>query len=291
MPLPERFAQYAQMVQDALDRRLPPEDAPPLPIHRSMRYSVFAGGKRMRPILCLAAGESLGGDPAAILPAACAIEMIHTYSLIHDDLPAMDNDDFRRGKLTNHKVFGEAVAILAGDALLTGAFEALSNAPYPPEIRCRLIAMLAQAAGTSGMIGGQVLDMENEAKNLSRSELELLHSMKTAALMRFSAVAAAIVLSCEEPVERAFSEYGANIGLAFQIVDDVLDVESTSEQLGKTAGKDAEHQKVTYPSLIGISESKRLAAELIESGVRVVSPYDRHGYLAALANYVLARTS
>lgn len=291
MGLPARFNEYIRLVDDALGRLVPPEDAPPVPIHRAMRYSLFAGGKRLRPILCLAAAESLGGTAEQLLPVACAIEMIHTYSLIHDDLPAMDDDDLRRGKPTSHKVFGEAIAILAGDALLTHGLETVAAAGYGAEVRCRLVQLLTQAAGTCGMIGGQVLDMENEAKNLSRQELELLHSMKTAALIRFSSVAASVVLRSGESVESAFQEYGANVGLAFQITDDVLDVESTSETLGKTVGKDAEHRKVTYPSLIGIAESKRLASELIGSAIRVVSAFDRHGYLEALARFVLERKS
>ncbi|HSP07040.1 MAG TPA: farnesyl diphosphate synthase [Acidobacteriota bacterium] len=291
MGLPVRFEDYIRLVNEALAKLIPSDDAPPVPIHRAMRYSVFAGGKRMRPILCLAAAESLGAPAEQLMPVACAIEMVHTYSLIHDDLPAMDNDDFRRGKLTNHKVFGEAIAILAGDALLTYGLEALVNADYDPEIRCRLVQLLTQAVGTCGMIGGQVLDMENEAKNLSRNELELLHSMKTAALIRFSSMAPSVVLRSGESAERAFSEYGANIGLAFQIVDDVLDVESTTAALGKTAGKDVEHRKVTYPSLIDVPESKRLAAELTDSAMRVVAPFDRHGYLEGLARFVLERKS
>lgn len=291
MPLPERFHDYVRMINSELDRLIPSEDTPPLPIYRAMRYSLFAGGKRLRPTLCLAVTESLGTSAGSLLPVASAIEMIHTYSLIHDDLPAMDNDDFRRGKPTNHKVFGEAVAILAGDAFLTHGMETLAHAPYDPAVRCRLIQLLAQAAGAGGMIGGQVLDMENEAKHLSRSELELLHSMKTAALIRFAAVAPAVACQSGEIVERALAEYGANVGLAFQIVDDVLDIESSTEVLGKTAGKDVEDQKITYPALIGLPESKRLAAELVDSAVRVASPLDRHGYLAALANYVLERKS
>lgn len=291
MSLPGRFNDYVGMVQEALASCIPDEDAPPASIHRAMRYSLFAGGKRVRPSLCLAAGESLGGKAEDMLPVACAIEMIHTYSLIHDDLPAMDNDDFRRGKPTNHKVFGEAMAILAGDALLTHAFGQMTRAAYPAEIRCRLAELLAEAAGTRGMIGGQVLDIENQAKALDRNKLELLHSMKTAALIRFSVVSAPVVLQSGEVVETAFIEYGSNIGLAFQIVDDVLDVEGTTQLLGKTAGKDSTNQKVTYPSLIGVAESKLLAAELIESAVRVVAPYDRFGYLAAMAHYIIDRTS
>lgn len=272
-----------------LDRVVPAETTPPEPIYRSMRYSLFAGGKRLRPILCLATAETLGGKTEDLLPVAAAIEMIHTYSLIHDDLPAMDNDDFRRGKPTNHKLFGEAIAILAGDALLTMSFETLLRGNYEPQIGCRLIQLLTSAAGAHGMIGGQVLDMVNETKGLAQEELQQLHSLKTAALIRFSAQAPAVFLKSSDAVETALARYGTDVGLAFQIVDDVLDVESTTEVLGKTAGKDEKSGKVTYPSLIGIEESKKLAKELIESAIGEVASFDRYSYLALLARQILER--
>lgn len=291
MKLPERFEEYRRLLHQYLGQVVFPEDAPPEPIHRAMRYSLFAGGKRLRPVLCMAVAETLGGNAEDLLPVAAAIEMIHTYSLIHDDLPAMDNDDFRRGKPTNHKVFGEAIAILAGDALLTVSFETLLRGAYEPSICCRLIQMLTAAAGTRGMIGGQVLDMVHETKGLSMQELQLLHSMKTGAMIRFSVQAPAVALKSGEPIESMLARYGSAIGLAFQIVDDILDVESTTEVLGKTAGKDQKSGKVTYPSLIGIEESRKMAAKLIEEACHDVASFDRHSYLSLLARHVLERES
>lgn len=287
--LPERFHDYHDLIDRFLENVLPPEATAPDPIYRSMRYSVFAGGKRFRPVLCLAACESLGENAQRVLPVAAAIEMVHTYSLIHDDLPAMDDDDFRRGKATNHKVFGEAIAILAGDALLTAAIEMLSRSEYDHDVRCRLITMLTQAIGTCGMIGGQVIDMVSEARRLNRIELEQLHSMKTAALIRFAAEASAVVLRSGQTAEEAFASYGESIGLGFQIVDDILDVEGKTEVLGKTAGKDLKKMKVTYPSLIGIEESRQLAANLVETACARILPYDRYSYMRAIALHVLER--
>jgi geranylgeranyl diphosphate synthase, type II len=288
MPL-ERFQHYQDLIDNFLSSVLPPDATVPEPIYRSMRYSLFAGGKRFRPVLCLAACESLGENAQRMLPVAAAIEMIHTYSLIHDDLPAMDDDDFRRGKPTNHKVFGEAIAILAGDALLTAAIEMLSRSEYDHDVRTRLIELLTQAVGTSGMIGGQVIDMVSEARKLNRIELEQLHSMKTAALIRFSSSASAVVLRAGQTIEEAFANYGESIGLAFQIVDDILDIEGITEVLGKTVGKDAKRMKVTYPSLIGIEESKQLASNLVETACARILPYDRYSYLRAIALNVLER--
>ncbi len=287
--LPERFSNYKTLIDNYLSNVIPPDQTPPRPIYQAMRYSLFAGGKRFRPALCLAAAESLGENAVKLLPVAGAIEMVHTYSLIHDDLPAMDDDDFRRGKPTNHKVFGEAIAILAGDALLTLAIEILSRSEYDPDVRTRLIALLTEAIGTCGMIGGQVIDMVSEARQLNRIELEQLHSMKTAALIRFSASASAAVLRSGQTIEEAFANYGESIGLAFQIVDDILDIEGKTEILGKTAGKDARKMKVTYPSLIGIEESKQLAANLVETACARILPYDRYSYLRAIALNVLER--
>ena len=285
------YTEYIRLINDYLDRVLPQEDTPPQPIYKAMRYSLFAGGKRLRPTLCLLATEALGGSVEGILPVAAAIEMIHTYSLIHDDLPCMDNDDFRRGKPTNHKVFGEAIAVLAGDALLTAALESLSQAPYDAQIRCRLISLLTKGAGPQGMIGGQVLDILSEAKRLTRVELERMHGMKTAALIGFSAMAPSVVLESGKEAEHAFKQFGESIGLAFQIVDDVLDVEGKTEVLGKTAGKDRESEKATYPSLIGLEESKRLAADLAQNASLAVTKYDSHGQLALFAKHILERRS
>lgn len=289
MELTEKFNRYVVLINDYLDHLLPPEDVPPQPIHRAMRYSLFAGGKRLRPLLCLLAAEALSQKPDLLLPVAATIEMIHTYSLIHDDLPCMDDDDFRRGKPTSHKVFGEAIAVLAGDALLTAGMETLGNAPYSPEIRCRLISMLTKAAGPRGMIGGQVMDILSEDKPLTRVELERIHGMKTAALIAFSAVAPTVVLNAGSKAEEAFRQYGEAIGLAFQIVDDILDVEGKTQVLGKTAGKDREQKKATYPGLIGLQESKQLAADLISAACRSIADYDSDGSLAAFAGFLLNR--
>jgi geranylgeranyl diphosphate synthase type II len=287
--LPDRFADFVRMVNAELDLRVPQESIPPDPIHRAIRYSLFAGGKRLRPILCLASCESLNANSEFMLPIAAAIEMIHTYSLVHDDLPCMDNDDFRRGQPTNHKVFGEAIAVLTGDALLTMAFEVLSATQFQPATRSRLVHMLTKAAGTYGMIGGQVLDMVSSNTILTQQQLENLHSMKTAALIRFSCMASPVALESGSEVEEAFGEYGNFIGLAFQIVDDILDIEGTTETLGKTAGKDRKNQKITYPSLIGIDESRRLARNLIDRACNIIAAHDRHLYLRSLARHILER--
>jgi geranylgeranyl diphosphate synthase, type II len=287
--LPERFSNFARMVNAELELLVPPETIPPDPIHRAIRYSLFAGGKRLRPILCLASCESLNNNPEIVLPIAAAIEMVHTYSLVHDDLPCMDNDDFRRGKPTNHLVFGEAIAVLTGDSLLTMAMEVLSSSHYQPAIRSRLINMLTKAAGTYGMIGGQVLDMVSSNTTLTEQQLENLHSMKTAALIRFSCMATPVALESGTEVEDAFGEYGNFIGLAFQIVDDILDIEGTTETLGKTAGKDRKNEKVTYPSLIGIDKSRELAKDFIDRACKTILPHDRHHYLRTLALHILER--
>jgi geranylgeranyl diphosphate synthase type II len=289
MKLPQRFSEYFQLTNSYLDKIFPGDETEPQPIFRAMRYSVFAGGKRLRSILCLAAAESLGGQAEALLPVAAAIEMLHTYSLIHDDLPSMDNDDFRRGKPTNHKVFGEAIAILAGDALLTQSMDHLANASYDAEIRCRLIAALTKAAGTKGMIGGQVSDIRNDSKQLTRLELEKLQGMKTAALLAFSASAPAVVLQSGQEAERIFAQYGEALGLAFQIVDDLLDVEGRTEIIGKTAGKDHKSNKTTYPSLMGVEESRALASDLVKTAIDMIQQFDPHSYMKALAQYVLER--
>jgi len=290
MELPKLFKRYSEQVNSYLERLLPEGDTAPVPIYRAMRYSLFAGGKRLRPTLVLLTCESLGENLEKLLPVAAAVEMIHTYSLIHDDLPSMDNDDFRRGNPTNHRVFGEAIAILAGDGLLTAGLKILSEAPYPADVRCSLISALTKAAGTEGMIGGQVLDIQAESKVLSRVELEMIHGMKTAALIGFCATAPAMVLKKGENVQQALNQYGEFVGLAFQIIDDVLDVEGTTESLGKTAGKDRTAQKATYPSTLGMEESKTLASDLIKTATKSISPYDPLGYLTDFAQFVLERT-
>jgi geranylgeranyl diphosphate synthase type II len=250
-----------KLVDTELDRLAPSEATPPETIHRAMRYSLFAGGKRIRPILCMEAARAVSDRTAGVETAACPLEMVHTYSLIHDDLPALDNDDLRRGKPTCHKVFGEAVAILAGDALLTLAFEVLSAIETVDAARASRMALeLATAAGTrGGMIAGQVCDLEGEGKAPDPVLLETIHRAKTGAMLRASLRIGAIYAGADGEQLRVLSRYGEHIGLAFQIVDDILDVEGNSEALGKTAGKDAAQHKITFPAVYGIEESRRMA--------------------------------
>ena len=254
------------LVDEALERVLPAEDVLPATVHRAMRYSVLAGGKRLRPILVIAGAEAVGGAAREVLPAACALELIHTYSLIHDDLPAMDDDDSRRGRLTSHKVFGEAVAILAGDALLTLAFKLVAeNAALvrDPRVLRDVVAELADAAGTFGMVGGQVVDIESEGKTITPATLEYIHLHKTAALIRAALRVGALLAGGAPPAVEAIGDAGRDLGLAFQIVDDILDVEGSLEELGKTAGSDARKQKATYPALHGVPASRREAQRLV----------------------------
>ncbi len=278
-------------VDSALYTLLPPESEPPSVIHRAMRYSVFAGGKRIRPILCIESARIFSRPPRGVLPVACALEFIHTYSLIHDDLPALDNDDLRRGRPTNHKVFGEAMAILAGDALLTRAFEVLASAELSAERRAALVREVATAAGTvGGMVGGQVADLEAGGKPIDASMLEYIHRSKTAALIRASVVSGAIAGGAQsEDVER-LRRFGENIGLAFQVVDDILDVEESSATLGKTAGKDASQQKATYPALYGLDKSRETARSFLERAHEALAPFAaRAQRLHAFADYLVAR--
>ncbi len=262
MNLREYLAEQQKLIDAELDRLAPPESALPETIHRAMRYSLFAGGKRIRPILCMEAARTVSDSPDGVSACACSLELIHTYSLIHDDLPALDNDDYRRGKLTNHKVFGEAMAILAGDALLTLAFQVLAELHAPDDRKARLIAELSTAAGTvGGMIGGQVADLEGEGKPPNAQLLERIHRAKTGALLRASLRMGAIYAGTSDEEYDALSCYGEHAGLAFQIVDDILDVEESSEALGKTAGKDAQQQKITFPAVYGLEASHRMAEE------------------------------
>jgi geranylgeranyl diphosphate synthase type II len=281
------------LVDSELDRLVPPETVPPETIHRAMRYSLFAGGKRIRPILCIEAARTVAGDAGGAVTAACALELIHTYSLIHDDLPALDNDDYRRGKLTNHKVFGEAMAILAGDALLTLAFQVLAELPAGDDRKTRLIAELATASGSAGgMIGGQVADLEGEGKPPDARLLETIHRAKTGALLRASLRLGAIYAGASGDEYAALSRYGERIGLAFQIVDDVLDVEESSEALGKTAGKDAAQHKITFPAVYGLETSRRMAAEECERAHRELEPFGgRAARLHELADLIVHRKS
>ena len=283
------------LVDEALDRVLPPETAPPPSLHRAMRYSVQAGGKRLRPILVIAGAEAVGGAPSLVMETACAMEMIHTYSLIHDDLPAMDNDDYRRGMLTNHKVFGEAIAILAGDALLTLAFKLIAlNGARTGDARiiAALVTDIADAAGTDGMVGGQVVDIESEGKAVSADTLDYIHTHKTAALIRASLCAGALLARADAAQLAAMHACGEALGLAFQIVDDILDVEASSEELGKTAGKDAQQQKATYPAFHGLEASRVKARMLIDQAKHAVAPLgDRAEPIRALADFICNRRS
>jgi geranylgeranyl diphosphate synthase, type II len=265
--LKQTLEQGQALTDAALERLLPPETQHPVSIHKAMRHSVFAGGKRLRPILCMEAGRMIAGSlPSGIEDLGAALEMLHTYSLIHDDLPALDNDDLRRGRPTCHKVFGEAIAILAGDALQTQAYEVLSRLQCPPESRVRIIEEIAHATGTvEGMIGGQVVDLEAEHTKPDLAMLEYIHRSKTAALIGASVVSGGLYGRADDHAVGKLRSFGQSIGLAFQIVDDVLDVTQTSEQLGKTAGKDTAAEKATYPALFGVDESLKRAGVLVDS--------------------------
>jgi len=284
-------------IEEALDRALPPEADWPDTIHRAVRYSLFAGGKRIRPVLVLAAGEAVGGGREELLPFACAAEMIHTYSLIHDDLPAMDDDDLRRGKPTSHKVFGEAIAILAGDALLTRAFHILAQVPEGADgerlrRRVRATAVLGEACGTTGLIGGQVMDLESEGREVGASDLERLHRAKTGALLSACVRGGAILGGAEGEALERLSRYGSAIGLAFQVVDDVLDATEDAERLGKTAGKDQAARKATYVSVHGLEKARAMAASLRDEALAAVGPLGpKAEILAGVARLVVDRHS
>jgi geranylgeranyl diphosphate synthase type II len=291
MNLPAFFEEDRAAVDAALDRLMPGENAQPPSIHRAMRYSVQAGGKRVRPILCLESARIFAADVISVLPVACALEFIHTYSLIHDDLPALDNDDLRRGKPTCHKKFGEATAILAGDALLTLAFETLANASIDPARRVAILSHVAASAGTvNGMVGGQVADLEAEGRAIQAADLEYIHRSKTAALIRASVVAGAIAGGAEDEDVARLKRFGEAIGWAFQVVDDILDVEESSAALGKTAGKDAAQQKATYPSLYGLEKSREFAKQLEARAMAEIEPYGaRAARLRELAELIVHR--
>ncbi len=279
------------IVESALDSSLVIGN--PAKIYEAMRYSLLAGGKRLRPILCLATCELMGGSLEMALPTACALEMIHTMSLIHDDLPAMDNDDYRRGKLTNHKVFGEDIAILAGDGLLAYAFEYVvtQTRNVPPVQVLEVIARLGRTVGAAGLVGGQVLDLESEGKpDISAETLGFIHTHKTGALLETSVVSGAVLAGAKGEDIAKLALYAQNIGLAFQIIDDVLDITATKEELGKTAGKDLQAQKATYPSLWGIEGSRQQAQQLIDSAINELSGYDEAAEpLRAIAEYIVNR--
>jgi geranylgeranyl diphosphate synthase type II len=291
--LPQTMEQGRTLTDAALERLLPAGTQHPTSIHRAMRHSVFAGGKRLRPILCIEAGRMIAGvPPSGIDDLGAALEMLHTYSLIHDDLPALDDDDLRRGRPTCHKAFGEAIAILAGDALQTQAYQVLSKLRCPAEARVRIIEEIARGTGTvDGMIGGQVVDLEAEHTRPSVEMLEYIHRSKTAALITASVVSGGLYAGADEPAIGKLRSFGQSIGLAFQIVDDVLDVTQTSEQLGKTAGKDSAAEKATYPALFGIEESARKADALARDACAALDSFGaRAEMLTALARFLVERT-
>ncbi len=291
MKLPAFFEEDRQSVEQALDRLLPPESTPPPSIHCAMRYSVFAGGKRVRPILCMEAARIFSEQVEPAVTAGCALEFMHTYSLIHDDLPALDNDALRRGKPTCHKQFGEAGAILAGDALLTLAFQTLADVTLEPARRVAAIQEVSRAAGTvRGMVGGQVADLEAEGKIVQPEMLEYIHRSKTAALIRACVVTGAICGGAGEADVERLRRFGENIGWAFQVVDDILDVEESSAALGKTAGKDQAQKKATYPALFGLEKSHEFAEKLIGDAIAELAPYgERAARLRQLAEFLAAR--
>jgi len=294
LELDRYLAEKAARIDAFLDAYLPTEDTAPEPIHRAVRYSLFAGGKRLRSSLVLAAAAAVGGDEDDALPCACAVEMVHTYSLIHDDLPAMDDDTVRRGKPTNHVVFGEAIAILAGDALLTHAFHVIAagKGNLSPPRRLEAIEILSEAAGLCGLISGQVLDLESEGKTVTGATLELIHRNKTGALFSAAAQLGSVAGGGNEEETRRLARYGRELGLAFQIVDDILDVEGSTEVLGKTAGKDALSGKATYPRVHGMDEARRRAEELLETALSAIAPFEKAAEpLAALARRVVERRS
>ncbi|HSD29045.1 MAG TPA: farnesyl diphosphate synthase [Vicinamibacteria bacterium] len=292
-----RMEAFRAAVEEALDRALPPEGAWPGTIHRAVRYSLFAGGKRIRPVLVLAAGEAVGGAREELLPLACAVEMIHTYSLIHDDLPAMDDDDLRRGKPTSHKVFGEAIAILAGDALLTRAFHLMAEARGgldAERLRRRLLAtaILGEACGTTGLIGGQVEDLESEGRAIPPEQLERLHRAKTGALLSACVRGGAVLGGARGDDLGRLTSYANAIGLAFQVVDDILDATEAAERLGKTAGKDAAARKATYVSVHGLEGARSLATRLrAEADDAAAALGPRGDELRGLARLIVERHS
>lgn len=294
MVLTTRLAKHRARLDHRLQRLLPPAQEAPRTLHRAMRYSVLGGGKRIRPILCLEAAAVFHRPPVGIAELACAIEFIHTYSLIHDDLPALDNDDLRRGRPTCHKKFGEAAAILAGDALLTLAFEVLARMRRPvPGPHAAIIRELAAAVGTrGGMIAGQMADLEAEGRRVSARQLEAIHRGKTGALIRASVRTGALFAGADGPSLQRLGRFGAKLGLAFQIVDDVLDVRSSTRRLGKTAHKDAALGKATYPAVHGLEKSQRMAGKLVEEACDDLKPFGRRAdTLRAIARYLLTRAA
>jgi geranylgeranyl diphosphate synthase type II len=291
MKLPAFFEEDRLAVDASLDSLLPSETTQPASIHRAMRYSVLAGGKRIRPILCLETARIFAADISAALHPACAIEFIHTYSLIHDDLPALDNDDLRRGKPTCHKKFGDATAILAGDALLTLAFQTIGAAPVDAARRVAMVTEVAASAGTvNGMVGGQVADLEAEGRRIAPEMLEYIHRSKTAALIRASVTTGALCAGANTEDVARLRRFGESIGWAFQVTDDILDVEESSAALGKTAGKDIAQQKATYPAVYGLARSHEIANDLATRAIAELIPYaERAARLRDIAEYLVLR--
>ncbi len=288
----QQLAERAAIVEKALDTYLPPEDAYPQVIHKAMRYSVMSGGKRLRPVLVMSVAETVGGCAADVLPAACAIELIHTYSLVHDDLPAMDNDDFRRGRPTSHKVFGEAVALLAGDALLTLAFQLLSESRCAhPENVLKVMREVASGCGTFGLIGGQVVDtFSSSEEKMDEKTLEYIHSHKTGALYRASVRAGAILAGAREEELKALTEFAEYLGLAFQIKDDILDVEGDEKRLGKPVGSDVRNKKATYPALFGLEAAKEKANTVAQKAIFALEKFgSKADFLRAMVRFVVER--
>lgn len=290
--LQQYLRERVRLVDDALERYLPGEDVRPQLLHRAMRYSTLSGGKRLRPVLVIAGAEAVGGNAHMVLPTACAIELIHTFSLIHDDLPAIDNDTLRRGRPTCHVQFGEATAILAGDALFASAFEMIArNADIVPAERVvRVIALVAEASGTRGMVGGQMVDIESEGKTVDADTLEYIHRHKTAALIRVSVVSGAILAGAEPWQVDALSRYGELTGLAFQIADDLLNVTGDPRKTGKAVGTDAARGKATYPALFGVEVSRQRAIQLVQEAMHALHPFgERAEPLRAIAHLMIER--
>ena len=281
------------LVDKTLDSILPEKDCFPPQLHNAMRYCLFSGGKRLRPILAIAAAESVGGDCHKMLNEACALELIHTYTLIHDDLPSMDNDDYRRGNLTAHKVFGEAIAILAGDALQTEAFSILSETEkscFSPEIKIKVIRLISAACGSRGIIGGQTVDLESEGKEISMELLDYIHTHKTASLITASVLTGAVLAKADKDQLTDLNNYGEAIGLAFQITDDILDITSSTEQMGKTVGKDQKMKKATYPSLVGLDKASRIQQELYKKSIDSLNSFDKNAKpLREIAKLIIER--
>jgi len=281
-----------QRIEAALDHYLPPTDAVPQTLHESIRYSMLAPGKRLRPTLVIAAAEAVGGSAEAVMPTACALECIHVFSLIHDDLPCMDNDDYRRGRLTNHKVYGEAMALLAGDALLALAFQLIADnaAPAPADRVLQTLRLIAEASGTWGMVGGQVVDMQSQGQAVTPETLRYIHAHKTGALLTASVLAGALLAEASAAQIEALRAYGEHIGLAFQIADDILDVAGDEAKIGKPVGSDQKQDKATYVKLFGLEESRRRAHAEVEAALQALAPFDaKADPLRGIARYIVER--